>query len=166
MTAAGTIRRRHSTDGDIQWLQVKPWMCSIGQCTPRRTAASAWQSKSPAICLHFLLLSIRCRGFRLAIHRKKRPPVKKIHVKHDDFRSISVIFKHHERCPPLPNNAHPPPKTYPDTLHTGNCLGGVHWRPTIQEEMTTSMTSDSVCPTQQYTFRMRRRGGAAADANH
>ncbi len=59
--AVGVIRRRHSTDGGIQWLRVKPWMCSIGRCAPRRTAALPWQSKLPSICLHFLLSSIRCR---------------------------------------------------------------------------------------------------------
>ncbi len=30
MAATGAIRRRHSPDGGIQWLRVKPWMCSIG----------------------------------------------------------------------------------------------------------------------------------------
>jgi len=39
-------------DGGIQWLRVKPWTCSIGQCAPRFTAASA--------CLQFLLSPIRC----------------------------------------------------------------------------------------------------------
>ena len=29
MVAAGAIRRRHLPDGGIQWLPVKPWMCSI-----------------------------------------------------------------------------------------------------------------------------------------
>jgi len=57
MVAAGAIRRRHSPDGGIQWLQVKPGMCSIGRCAPHRTAASAWQSKSPAICLHFFVVA-------------------------------------------------------------------------------------------------------------
>jgi hypothetical protein len=32
MAAAGVIRRRHLMDDDIQWLCVKPWMCSFGQC--------------------------------------------------------------------------------------------------------------------------------------
>ena len=49
------------TDGGIQWIRAKPWMCSSGRCAPRRTtAASPWQSKLPAMCLHFLLPSIRC----------------------------------------------------------------------------------------------------------
>ena len=62
MAAAGAIWHRHSPDanGGIQWLQVKPWMCSIGRCALGHTATSAWQSKLPAICLHFLLLPIRC----------------------------------------------------------------------------------------------------------
>ena len=61
MAAAGAIRRMHSTNGGIQWLQVKPWMSSIRRCAPRRTAASPWQSKLPAIRLQLLLPSIRCR---------------------------------------------------------------------------------------------------------
>jgi len=60
MAAAGAIQRRHLLDGGIQWLPVKPWTCSIGRYAPRHTAASPWQSKSPAIRLHFLLLPIRC----------------------------------------------------------------------------------------------------------
>ena len=32
MAATGAIRHRHSTTGNIQWLKVKPWMCSIGRC--------------------------------------------------------------------------------------------------------------------------------------
>ena len=31
MAAVGAIWRRHSPDGGIQWLRVKPWMCSIGR---------------------------------------------------------------------------------------------------------------------------------------
>ena len=27
-----TSQHRHSTNGDIQWVQVKPWMCSIKRC--------------------------------------------------------------------------------------------------------------------------------------
>jgi hypothetical protein len=42
-------------DGSIQKLLGKPWICSIGQCALRYTAASAWQSKLPAISLQFLL---------------------------------------------------------------------------------------------------------------
>jgi hypothetical protein len=61
MAAAGAIRRRHSPDGGIQWLRMKPWMCSIGRCASRRTAASAWQSKSPAIRLHFCRRRFHCR---------------------------------------------------------------------------------------------------------
>jgi hypothetical protein len=38
MAAAETIRRRHSPDDGIQWLQVKLWMCSIGQCASRRAS--------------------------------------------------------------------------------------------------------------------------------
>ena len=60
MVAAGAILRMHSTNGGIQWLRGKPWMSSIGRCAPRRTAASPWQSKLSAICLPFLLPSIRC----------------------------------------------------------------------------------------------------------
>ena len=60
MAAAGAIRRRHLPDGSIQLLPVKPWTCSIRRCAPRCTAASPWQLKLPAICLHFLLPSIRC----------------------------------------------------------------------------------------------------------
>ena len=41
MVTATEIRRRHPPDGDIQWLRVKPWMCSIGKCAPCHTAASA-----------------------------------------------------------------------------------------------------------------------------
>ena len=47
-------------NGGIQWLQVKHRICSIGRGTPHCTAAPAWQSKLPAICLHFSLLLIRC----------------------------------------------------------------------------------------------------------
>jgi hypothetical protein len=43
MAAAGAIRRRHLPDGGIQWLRMKPWMCSIGRCASHHTAASAWQ---------------------------------------------------------------------------------------------------------------------------
>jgi hypothetical protein len=60
MAAARAIRRRHSTNGGIQWLRVKPQMCSIGQYTQHFIAASAWQSKLPAICLHFSLSPIIC----------------------------------------------------------------------------------------------------------
>jgi hypothetical protein len=60
MAAARAIWRRHSTNGDIQWLRVKPQMCSIGQYAQHCTAASAWQSKLPAISLHFLLSPIIC----------------------------------------------------------------------------------------------------------
>ena len=47
MAAAGAIRRRHLTDAGIQWLQVKPWICSIGRRAPRCIAAL------PVIRLHF-----------------------------------------------------------------------------------------------------------------
>ena len=60
MVAAGAIRHRHLTNGGIRWLRVKPLICSIGWCAPRCTTASAWQSKLPAICLHFSLLSMCC----------------------------------------------------------------------------------------------------------
>jgi len=45
MTAAGATRHRHLPNGGIQWLRVKPWMCSIERCAPRRTAAWPWPSK-------------------------------------------------------------------------------------------------------------------------
>jgi hypothetical protein len=54
MVAAGAIRHRHLPNDGIQWLQVKPWMCLIGQCTPRCTAASTWSLKQPVISLYFL----------------------------------------------------------------------------------------------------------------
>ncbi len=57
LAAAGAMRCRQPPDGGIQWLQVKPGMCSIGQCIPHCTTASAWPLKLPAICLYFLLLS-------------------------------------------------------------------------------------------------------------
>ena len=60
MPAVGAIRSKHSTDGGIQWLSVKPRMCSIGRCAPLCTAAPARQSKLPAIHMIFLYLSIRC----------------------------------------------------------------------------------------------------------
>ena len=37
---------------------VKPGMCSTGQCALHHTDTSAWWSNLPAICLHFLSLSI------------------------------------------------------------------------------------------------------------
>ncbi len=48
----------HLPDSGIQWLQLKPWMCAIWQCAIHHTDASAWPSKLPVICLHFLLSSI------------------------------------------------------------------------------------------------------------
>jgi hypothetical protein len=45
---------------DVFFQHKKSGMCSIGQCAPHCTAAFAWQSKLPAICLHFSLLPIRC----------------------------------------------------------------------------------------------------------
>ena len=30
MVAAGAIQYLHSPDGNVQWLLVKPWTCSIG----------------------------------------------------------------------------------------------------------------------------------------
>jgi hypothetical protein len=51
MAAAGAMGHRHSTNGGIQWLQVKPWMCSIGQCALHCIATSAWQSNLPAISM-------------------------------------------------------------------------------------------------------------------
>ena len=66
MAAAGAIRRRHSPDGSIQWLPVKPRMCSIGWCTPHCTTASAWPSKRPAISLNCLPLSIICLHITVA----------------------------------------------------------------------------------------------------
>jgi hypothetical protein len=53
MAAAGAIRRGHSLDGGIQWLQMKPQMPSIGRCALRRITPEAWPSKLPAICLYF-----------------------------------------------------------------------------------------------------------------
>jgi hypothetical protein len=32
MAATGVIRRRYLPDVVIQWLLMKPWMCSIGRC--------------------------------------------------------------------------------------------------------------------------------------
>jgi hypothetical protein len=52
MAAVVAMRCEHSPDGGIQWLRVKPWMCSIGRSAPRCTAASAWQSTSSSICLN------------------------------------------------------------------------------------------------------------------
>ncbi len=49
--AAGPMRCRHLPNGGIQWLLVKPGMCSIRQCILHHTTASAWPSKLPAICL-------------------------------------------------------------------------------------------------------------------
>ena len=60
IAAVGAIQRRHSPDGGIQWLRVKPWMCSIRQCAPHCTAASPWPPKSSSICLHFLSRRFRC----------------------------------------------------------------------------------------------------------
>ena len=54
IAAIGAIRRMHSPNGGIQWLWVKPWMCSIGRCTPRHTTALPWPSTLLSICLHFL----------------------------------------------------------------------------------------------------------------
>jgi hypothetical protein len=34
MVAARAIRRRHSPDGGIQWLRMKPWTFFIGRCAP------------------------------------------------------------------------------------------------------------------------------------
>ena len=45
---------------DVFFQHKKSGMCSIGQCAPHCTAAFAWQSKLPAICLHFSLSPIRC----------------------------------------------------------------------------------------------------------
>ena len=58
MAAARAMQQRHLPNGSIQLLLVKPGMCTIGQCSPHCTATSACQSKWPAFCLHFLLLSI------------------------------------------------------------------------------------------------------------
>jgi hypothetical protein len=35
-------------------------MCSIGRCTPRRTAALPWPSILSSICLHSLSCRFRC----------------------------------------------------------------------------------------------------------
>ncbi len=58
LAAAGAMRCRHSPNGCIQWLLVKPGMCSIGRCAPHCTAPSAWWSKLPATSQHFLSLLI------------------------------------------------------------------------------------------------------------
>ena len=61
MAPTGAIRPRHSHDGGIQWLWVKPRMCFIGRCAPRCTTASpSWPSKLSSICLHFLSHRFRC----------------------------------------------------------------------------------------------------------
>ena len=52
---SGTMRGA-SPNGSMQWLQVKPWMCSIGQCAPYHTAVSPWPSKSSSIGLIFCLV--------------------------------------------------------------------------------------------------------------
>jgi hypothetical protein len=62
MAAAGAIRRRHSPNGGIQWLRVKPWMCFIRRYAPRHTTELPWQSKLLSIHLHFC-----CRRFIVAL---------------------------------------------------------------------------------------------------
>ena len=57
MMSARAKQRRHLTNGSIQWLLVKRWMCSIVRCTPHRTATSAWWLKLPAIRLHFFFVA-------------------------------------------------------------------------------------------------------------
>jgi hypothetical protein len=52
-TAQALARWRHPV------ASSEAWMCFIGQYASHCTAASAWQSKSPANSLHFLLLPIR-----------------------------------------------------------------------------------------------------------
>ncbi len=58
MAATGAIRRGHLPNDSIQWLCMKPWVHSIGRCTPRCTTVSAWPSILPTICLHFWLSAI------------------------------------------------------------------------------------------------------------
>jgi len=60
MAAAGAIWRKHFPNGGIQWLSVKPWTCSIGWCAPHHTTALPWQSKLPAIHLHFCHRRFHC----------------------------------------------------------------------------------------------------------
>ncbi len=44
MAAAGAIQRKHLSNGSIRWLLAIPRICSIRQCAPQCTAASAWWS--------------------------------------------------------------------------------------------------------------------------
>ena len=57
MGAAAMMQCKHSPEGGIQWLLVKPRVCSIWRCDPHRTAASAWQSKSPAFDVYFFVVN-------------------------------------------------------------------------------------------------------------
>jgi hypothetical protein len=41
MAAATAMQCKHLPNGGIQWFQVMPRMCSIGQCAPHRTTTPA-----------------------------------------------------------------------------------------------------------------------------
>ena len=58
MASARVIRGECSPNGGLQWLPMKPWMCSIGRCTRHCIAWSAWPSKWLAKEVHFF-----CRWF-------------------------------------------------------------------------------------------------------
>jgi hypothetical protein len=45
-----------SPNGGIQWLLVKPWTSSIGQCARYCTAALQWPSKQPALLVFLLIV--------------------------------------------------------------------------------------------------------------
>jgi len=56
--AAGAIQHMHSFDSGIHWLLMKPWMCSIWQCTPHRTATtSPWSSKLLAFDVYYFMIA-------------------------------------------------------------------------------------------------------------
>jgi hypothetical protein len=48
--------RKYSPDGSTQWLLVKPWTSSIGQCTRYCTIAPPKPSKWPAKWVHFFIV--------------------------------------------------------------------------------------------------------------
>ena len=66
---AGAIRCEWSPNGDIQWLRVKPWSCSIGRCAPNCNGASAWSLKLPANLVYYFSLSTKNKSNTVTIFK-------------------------------------------------------------------------------------------------
>ncbi len=56
--SAGMIRSKYLPDGGVQWLLVKPWTPSIGQCTRHCTGTSSQPSKQVATVVYCFALLI------------------------------------------------------------------------------------------------------------